>query len=104
MRRAIIYVLDADHGTKLGVTEQTIEQRVADLTRGAGFEATVVATFTVPQAEARRVERVAHWLLDDARTVGEWFHCHPLEAVDAVRKAMRGGAYLSYLRAMDRVA
>ena len=100
---AILYVLDADHGTKVGITIQSVEQRVADLARGAGFTPRVVATWPVENAEhARRIEQLAHWLLRDTRTMGEWFHCHPVEAVAAVEKAMRGrGIYLEYQRWLD---
>jgi len=97
---ATLYVLDADHGTKVGITTQTIEQRVDDLRRGSGFEARVVATFDFVNAvEARTVERIAHWLLRDDRTHGEWFHTHPLVAADAVRRACQGPTRLAYLRA-----
>jgi hypothetical protein len=99
---ATLYVLDLDHGTKVGITSQTIEERVADLRNGSGFEARVVATFPVADYdEARKIERVAHWLLRADRTHGEWFHTHPLIAVDAVKRAMRGNTYLAYLRWQD---
>lgn len=87
----LVYVLDADHGVKVGITQQTIEQRVDDLRRSSGL-VEITVTRVWPRAkwsDARMIERAAHGLLDECRTVGEWFHCHPFEACDAVERAIR---------------
>jgi hypothetical protein len=94
---ATLYVLDADHGTKVGITIQPIEQRVADLARGSGFHPIVVRTWEFEKRErAYQIEQITHWRLRDTRTVGEWFHCHPLEACDAVEHSIRHGFPLAY--------
>lgn len=100
MRTAsILYVLDCDHGTKVGITIQTIEMRLRDLSRASGLtDIRVVKTWDFEdRSAAYNVEQQAHWLLRDTRTVGEWFHCHPLEACDAVDQVMRHGAGFGYL-------
>lgn len=35
-------------------------------------------------------------LMRDTRTVGEWFHCHPFEACDAVESVLRHGIPTAY--------
>lgn len=86
MSATILYVLDCDHGTKVGITIQTIEQRIDDLERGSGLrDIRLVRTWDFDShGLAYQVEHAAHWILRDTRTVGEWFHCHPIEACSVV--------------------
>lgn len=84
-----VYVFDCDHGVKVGITYD-IDSRCADLERGFGtpFRPLRVWHFKSRQG-AWEIEQHAHLLLAEWGTYGEWFHCHPLEAVDAVELAMR---------------
>jgi hypothetical protein len=90
-----VYVIDTDHGVKVGITKLGIESRLSDLQRGSGLlNATVVRTWLVRGegwTGGRAIERGAHWILRESRTIGEWFHCHPLEACDAVDRCIRKG-------------
>lgn len=103
MNELTIYVIDTDHGVKVGITSIGIEGRMADLQRGSGLlSVTVVRTWRIPGDAligARMIERAAHWLLRDTRTVGEWFHCHPFEACDAVDRCIRKGIPLGMFEA-----
>lgn len=84
-----VYVIDADQGVKVGITVD-LSTRVRELERGAGQPVHVIRAYNMPsRARAWRVEQDAHWLLRDTRTVGEWFHCHPFDATEAVERAMR---------------
>lgn len=96
---ATLYVLDCDHGTKVGITIQTIEERVKDLSRGSGLvDIRVVRTWPFKtRSAAYDIEQKTHWVLRETRTVGEWFHCHPFEACDAVEQVMRHGVSMGYL-------
>lgn len=85
-----LYVFDADHGVKIGITGRDPGSRLDDLRRGAGLRAQCLAAVCFgDERSARQVETTVHQLLADDRTDGEWFQCHPLGALDAVRKAMR---------------
>jgi hypothetical protein len=100
----LIYVLEADHGVKVGITIQTIEERVSDLQRATGLHVDVVRTWPVEtRSLAYTIEQAAHWLLRDTRTHGEWFHCHPFHACDVVDRIVRRGIPLAYVR-RDMVA
>lgn len=79
---ALVYVIDCDHGTKIGITNYpTVERRKADLERGYGQEFRVIKTWPFKsRSSAYEVEQAAHRLLAGDRTIGEWFHTHPLEA------------------------
>lgn len=99
--KAFVYVFEADHGVKVGITIQTVRERMADLERGFGMHVELVRVYPVAsRREAYEVEQIAHWLLGSTRTVGEWFHCHPFEATAAVERVLRnsGNVRLAYLR------
>lgn len=100
VRSALVYVAEADHGVKIGITIGEIEKRLTDLARASGLHPVLVRTWRLrSRSDAWQTEQIAHWLLRDTRTVGEWFHCHPFEAVEAVERALRRGeTYLAYLR------
>jgi hypothetical protein len=86
---ATVYVLDADHGTKIGMSAGDGTKRLASY-RTFGHEPTLVRLFVFETArEARGVERLAHRLLRPDRKEGEWFWSHPLDAVTAVHRAWR---------------
>lgn len=91
---AILYVLDCDHGVKVGITAQTVEERLDHLRRGAGLlDIRVVRTWQfTSRARALEVERATHWLLRETRTVAEWFHCHPIEACSVIDDVIAHGA------------
>ena len=86
-----VYVLDCDHGVKIGITA-SVAGRLRDIERGSGFRPVLFKTWRLgSRDEAGQVERGAHWLLRESRTTGEWFHCHPIEAADAVERCIRYG-------------
>lgn len=87
---ALVYVIECDHGVKVGITIDSVERRVAEIGRATGLTPAVVRTYKMAtRSRAWEVEQAAHWILRDSRTVGEWFHCHPFEACDAVAYADR---------------
>jgi Meiotically up-regulated gene 113 len=90
---ALVYVLDCDHAVKIGITVQAVEQRVDELARGSGLTSIqIVRTWPFSQRSAAlAIERAAHYLLRETRTVGEWFHCHPLEACTVVERLIAHG-------------
>jgi hypothetical protein len=95
-RGHVVYVLDCDHGVKVGITYD-LADRIRDLARASGIQPAVVRTYPVgSKSEAWRVESIAHWYLRDTRTVGEWFHCHPFDAIAAVERALRHPVPLAY--------
>jgi hypothetical protein len=87
----MVYVIDADHGVKVGVTrwaDPEVRQRSIECT--AGMPMPIIRAWSFGSyALACRVEKAAHAALADTRTIGEWFHCHPLEACDAVARIIR---------------
>lgn len=87
----MVYVLDADHGVKIGVTRwATPEQRQLEIERTAGMRIPIIRAWGFGSyALACRIEKAAHAELADTRTIGEWFHCHPLEACDVIAKIIR---------------
>lgn len=100
-----LYVLDCDHGVKIGISSQSITTRINDLERATGMalHGRLVRVYTFKKRDtAYRVEQMAHWYLRDARTRGEWFHCHPLEATHIIDRIRAGHlTYLDYLRGLD---
>lgn len=101
-RATVVYVLDADHAVKIGITAGTVEQRAEDIARASGIRPTIVTSFTFKEGRyGRRVETVAHWLLRDCRTHGEWFHCRPVDAVSAVKKATLSRTFADYIAWAD---
>lgn len=103
MTRATVYVIRADHGVKVGLTILPVEHRLTDLQRATGLRSLeVVATFPFEsRGEAYRTEQVAHWLLRDWRTIGEWFSCSPEEAREAITHVIEHGVPLDYYRGGD---
>lgn len=90
---ACVYVVDMDAGVKVGITVH-LPGRIRDFSRASGQPEDAIRVVAVvgckSKAQAREVERAAHWFLRETRTVGEWFHCHPIEAKNALLRAMRG--------------
>jgi hypothetical protein len=85
-----LYVFEADHGIKVGITERSPAARLVDIRNQCAMPARCVFAVELPSSvEARDVERTAHTLLADDRTDGEWFQTHPIVAVDVVKKALR---------------
>lgn len=98
---AWIYVIECDHGVKIGLTKSDPIFRFSDLERAIGTKPTVIRVFPVPtRSEAYQVEQAAHWHFATVRTLGEWFHCHPIEAADTVQRFLKGGVPLGYYRGM----
>lgn len=96
-----VYLLDCDHGIKIGITAQTLQRRLDDLARGSGLtDILVTRTWTFGNWRgAYEVERTAHLLLRSDRTVGEWFHTHPLVAAGVIdRLVARGASSVSAFR------
>jgi hypothetical protein len=90
---ASVYVIEATHATKVGMTRLGIDPRLNDLKRATGMvelEPRGLWHFGKP-IHARRVERGAHWLLRESRTIGEWFACPWPEAVAAVEEVIALG-------------
>jgi Meiotically Up-regulated Gene 113 (MUG113) protein len=85
-----VYVIEAPHATKIGITALGIDVRLSDLKRATGMPELRVAC-TWDTATARRVERAAHWLLRHHRTVGEWFAVPAAAAVTAVETVLACG-------------
>lgn len=86
---ALVYVLDADQGTKVGMSALSDQARLSDIQRGCGMTFRVVQMFEFEKRqEAYRVEQLAHYFLRADRHIGEWFWCHPLDAVAAVECAI----------------
>lgn len=97
---ATIYVLEADHGVKIGVSRFCdVGPRKRDLERAAGRTLHVVGTWKVDSAmRARFIEKAAHRLLADDRLIGEWFCTHPLTARALVDRMVRNGVPVEALR------
>ena len=84
-----MYVLDCDQGVKIGITID-ITGRVRDLERSSGQPINVWRTFPMRSAnEARVIEAWAHHELAGSRTIGEWFHSHPIEAADTIERLIK---------------
>lgn len=99
----VVYVLDADQGVKVGISA-SLEHRCADLERAFGMPFTVLRSWEfASRQKAWQVEQHVHLLLAESRTFGEWFHCHPLEAVAAVDRALRA-SLLDFLRLREAQA
>lgn len=90
---ALVYVIDADHGVKIGITRfADVGARARDLERSAGQSLRILRTWPFTSArEAYDVERCAHALLADDRTIGEWFHTHPLVACATIDSLVARG-------------
>lgn len=92
-----VYILDYDHGVKIGTTGH-LRTRMRDFERAFGGRPMLLATFAFEDPRhAYAVEQHAHWRLRRDKTYGEWFHCHPLDAVATVR------ACLEYTRPPSRM-
>lgn len=87
-RIAGVYVIDCDQGTKIGIT-QDIASRLREIGRASGHTPRLFRMFEMPAKQATIVEAWAHRELDADRTVGEWFHTHPVEAADVVSRIAR---------------
>lgn len=84
-----LYVLDCDHGVKIGMTNH-LDARLGHFERMFGFAPHLLRAWEFESRfRAYIIEQQVHVLLRDCRTMGEWFHCHPLEAVDAVERSVR---------------
>lgn len=84
-----VYVLDADYGVKVGLTG-SLARRLNDFERALGFPPTLVRAWPFRRrSDAWEIEQTTHVLLADSRTSGEWFQCHPFDAVAAVERARR---------------
>lgn len=96
VRTTDVYVIETDHAVKVGITRMGTDDRLRELRRAGGFpDARLIRSWPMTYRKAREVEAAAHWRLADTRTQGEWFHCHPFEACDAVERSIRhGGAPL----------
>lgn len=96
---AVVYVLDADHGTKIGMSGGDGLQRLAGLRAGSGggFEVFRVFEFASGR-EAFAVERLAHKILRQDHKGSEWFWCHPLVAVEAIHRAWRASRIIEAQR------
>jgi hypothetical protein len=84
-----VYVLDCDHGVKVGITSH-LDARLGHFQHMFGFAPRLLRTWDFDlRFSALTVEQDVHEDLRDCRTVGEWFHCHPLEAVEAVERSIQ---------------
>ena len=93
-----VYVFSAPHAVKIGITER-VEKRAKAIELMAGMKITIVESFPFASVGlAFDVETVAHWLLRDKRTIGEWFDCEPGEALAAVGAASSEHVRAEYLR------
>lgn len=88
-KTCFVYVIDGPHAVKVGQST-TPEKRLRELQFATGHsDLTLASVWALSSSEAYRVERLAHALLARFRNGhGEWFDCHPLDAVAAVRYAV----------------
>lgn len=99
MSPATVYVIRGDHGVKVGLTILPVEVRRADLERAAGVRLDVHATFEFDsRTRAYLVAQVAHWLLRDTRTIGEWFSCSASDAAAVIQRIVDFGVPHEYYR------
>lgn len=89
-----VYVMENDYGVKIGITI-CVGVRVGEISRASGTNVTLVRHWPMDRSRSKVIEAWAHHELREWRTVGEWFHVHPIEACDTVerliRRAPRGG-------------
>ena len=104
-----LYVLDCDHGVKVGITWD-IDDRLKGMQSAFGFRPALLATFDVDPRYALLLEKICHWKLARFKTYGEWYHCHPLEALQTVRDvvasrtAQTGFAPLDFISGLEYAA
>jgi Meiotically Up-regulated Gene 113 (MUG113) protein len=70
--------------------------RRRDLDQGAPFHIKLVRQWPVPASEARRLEQVAHELLDNRRVRGEWFRVGAYVAARAVEQVLRDNGLMTW--------
>ena len=83
-----IYVIQEGEGgpVKVGIAANAF-WRISDLQVGNFRPLKLIAVFTCEdKANARRIERWAHFQLEESHLAGEWFNEHP-EAVVALLKS-----------------
>lgn len=85
---SLIYVMQAAHGVKVGITRREIERRRSNLESQSGIPISIAATFECDPDKLTSVEWRAHLILAPHRAIGEWFNCTAEEAIDAVRQAL----------------
>lgn len=70
MKRGVVYFISSGVAIKIGVTQNAVRKRLAQIQREAADELTVLATFPTPPAS----EFDAHQRFAHLRIGGEWFH------------------------------
>lgn len=83
-----VYVVEAPHGVKVGISRNPTARVRAIETQG-GFESSRVWMSTA-RSDAQKIERKTHKLMNDARSVGEWFNATFDAAIDAIETAISG--------------
>lgn len=90
-----VYVFEAPHAVKIGVTSGSPERRARDVQNASGMRVTVAEAFRCDRMEdAGRLESRAHRALEGHRIYGEWFTLPAEAAVAAVREIAGLGASL----------
>lgn len=83
-----VYVVGGEAGPrKIGITGD-IKARLYNLSFVSKQQLAVLASFDMAGDDARVVEKIAHALLQEKRSNGEWFNVSTEEAIAAITEAM----------------
>lgn len=81
-----VYVIAADRGRVKVGRSVNVQNRLAELQTSASTKLKLICSVDVENAA--RVERVAHILLKDSNSYGEWFRCEHHRAIAALAEAV----------------